>query len=239
MRGAQPRRRRPAASGTRRTRRGPRSTGPPLLRTQCSTSTALRALARIGVPTDSASSASSDRLSYGDGQTTTVAASSACSRSRSDSRPAKRMNGSSGSDISFDAHQRQRRVAAFLHVAAEVLESALRSPCPDRCGRRTARSGRTAGGGGGRPRRARSRCDGKSRAGAVLVGRRRSVGVSGRRSAAAARRRRRRRHARVRLLLRQVDADADDFLEQRPIGKLQLRRSAARSRSGSRAPPAC
>ena len=50
---------------------------PPLLRTQCSTRTALRALTSTGVPTDIASSASSDRLSYGDGQTTTVAASSA------------------------------------------------------------------------------------------------------------------------------------------------------------------
>ncbi len=73
-----------------------------MLLTQCSTSTALRALQRIGVPTDSASSASSDRLSYGDGQTTTVAASSACRRSRSERRPAKRMYGSSGRTISFE-----------------------------------------------------------------------------------------------------------------------------------------
>ena len=53
------------------------------------------------LPTDMASSASSDRLSYGEGQTTTVAASRACIRSGSESRPAKRMNGSSGSAISF------------------------------------------------------------------------------------------------------------------------------------------
>ena len=31
-----------------------------------------------------------------------------------------------------------------------------------------------------------------------------------------------RRHARVGLLLREVDADADDLLEQRPLGELQL-----------------
>ena len=36
---------------------------PPLLRTQCSTSTSLLALTRMGVPTASASSASRDRLS--------------------------------------------------------------------------------------------------------------------------------------------------------------------------------
>ena len=40
---------------------------PALLWTQCSTRTSLRALASIGVPTANASSASSDRLSYGDG----------------------------------------------------------------------------------------------------------------------------------------------------------------------------
>src|SRR5206468_3244388 len=70
-------------------------------RTQCSTSTALQALTRTGVPTDIASSASRERLSYGEGQTTTVAASSACRRSRSESMPAKLMNGSSGSDMSL------------------------------------------------------------------------------------------------------------------------------------------
>ena len=53
------------------------------------------------MPTAKDSSASSDRLSYGEGTTTTVAASSASRRSWSDSRPANRMNGSSGSGISF------------------------------------------------------------------------------------------------------------------------------------------
>ena len=53
------------------------------------------------MPTANDSSASSDRLSYGDGTTTTVAASSAWSRSWSESRPANLMNGSSGSGISL------------------------------------------------------------------------------------------------------------------------------------------
>ena len=35
------------------------------------------------------------------------------------------MNGSSGSDISFDAHQRERGVAALLDVAAEVFDQLL------------------------------------------------------------------------------------------------------------------
>ncbi len=63
--------------------------------------TSLRALASTGVPIENDSRASNDRLSNGEGTTTTVAASRASNRSDSDSRPANRMCGASGMGINF------------------------------------------------------------------------------------------------------------------------------------------
>ena len=77
------------------------------------------------MPTANASSASSDRLSYGDGTTTTVAASSASRRSRSESRPAKRTQRSSGSCISFTPISTSDASPPSCDVGAEVLDQLL------------------------------------------------------------------------------------------------------------------
>ena len=85
-------RRRPSAQRRRLKRRPESTAGDRVLESRTSLArTALRALTRIGVPADIASSASRDRLWSGDGHMTTVAASSAWRRSLSDSRPANLM----------------------------------------------------------------------------------------------------------------------------------------------------
>ena len=97
--------------------------------------------------------------------------------------PAKRTCGSSGSGISFVAHQHQRRVAAVVDVAAGSTRAAPRSPCRDRCGRRRARTARGAGGGAGT--RSPRRCEVR---GQRLAARRRRLVVVGRRRAPSRRR---------------------------------------------------
>ena len=77
------------------------------------------------MPTDSASSARSDRLSCGEGTTTTEAASSASARSVSDSIPAKRTDGSSGSGISLTPMSTSVASPCSALVAVEVLHQLL------------------------------------------------------------------------------------------------------------------
>ena len=77
------------------------------------------------MPTANASSASSDRLSYGDGTTTTVAASSACSRSWSGQAAGEADERILRQRHQLHAHQHERRVAAVLDVGAEVLDQLL------------------------------------------------------------------------------------------------------------------
>ena len=89
---------------------------------QCSTSTSARALASTGVPTANASSARSDRLSCGDGHD---------DHRRGFERVQPFLVGQHAGEPhvrvvrqrhQLDAHQHERRVAAFLDVVLEVFE---------------------------------------------------------------------------------------------------------------------
>ena len=113
-----------AASGTPRIRRDRRRTDRRCCAGSARPARPLRALTSTGVPTAIASSASSDRLSTAraddDGR-----GFERLQPLASESRPANRTHGSSGQRHQLDAHQRQRRVAALLHVAAEVFDQLL------------------------------------------------------------------------------------------------------------------
>ena len=71
-----------------------------------------------------------ERLSYGDGTTTTVAASSACRRSASGRMPAKRTPRILGQGHQLGAHEHESRVAALVEVGAGSTRAAPRTLDP-------------------------------------------------------------------------------------------------------------
>ena len=77
------------------------------------------------MPTANDSSASSDRLSYGDGHDDDGRRLERLEPLLSDSTAGEADERLLGQRHQLDAHQHQRRVAAVLHVAAEVLDQLL------------------------------------------------------------------------------------------------------------------
>ena len=211
-------RRAPAASGTRRTRRGPRSTG----RRCCGRSA--RPAPRCGRWRESACRPTSLRAPAATGSRT--------ARADDDGRGLERLQPLA---IGQQAGEADERLLGQRHQLRRPSAPASRRRPPSRSSLKYSISSSQPLPGSIRPpystigpysrwRRRNtapraSRCDGNSR------------------PAPRRRRRRRRsapsaaapvvlvgggRHPRVRLLLRQVDADADDLLEQRPLGELAL-----------------
>ena len=192
---------------------------PAWLRRQCSTSTSLWPLQSTGVPTAIASSASSDRLSKGDGTTTMVARLQSLEPLALRQQPGEAHPRHLGQLHQLHAHQHQVGVAGLLLVAGEVLEQLLAALARDRCGRRTAGTGPGAGGGAGIGRRA-APGDWAARS-SSLVERRaaRRIAMARRPPMRGPARRRDRRAAGARTAgvaaRQQIDAAADDFLGRR------------------------